>query len=625
MARSKHYLAATGLGTWPRHIITVDCSWTAAPSSATEGAQEETLAEYYASRIERDGERNRIVDASTGATTAAWWYWLRRQMESVGDITIIGYQCARQWALLGVWHEIDTGGVELRLDGDRRARRERDDVRTVRSDMRDALAPLSTGHMRRLSSRRVGMVVAQDPPDILRGYLSGTEAQVTWIDLRNHGIEMPRDVVRGDDGRVWIATAVQHMRAVADRYGLGSLKLTVGAQAMHAWRASYHHPRVYVHDHEAALLLESQAYYGGRCECYHIGALSQRVTLLDYRSMYPSICVDQRLPVRLVRHIDAPSESQWRAIAARGECIARVDVVTDEPAYPVTRDGITIYPVGEYTTSLCGPELLDALRRHRIRRCHEVSVYETEYCLRDYARAIYGMRCDAEGAGDDVVSSWAKGLLVCLPGKLGQLARGWEMVDDDVAPTRWGEWYGQDDHGEIARYRSVGGVVQVERTYGPADDACPAIAAWVTSCGRVKLLGAIRTAGWDHVYYCDTDSVMVDWVGLTRLQQSRMVADRVLGALGIKQSADNVMICAPKHYRINDRIVAAGIRRGVSEDAGDGVHYWHTPHPDGQIASGAMPTASRRLIRYDAASRYRHGVVADDGTVTPHRLSMGDM
>jgi hypothetical protein len=105
-------------------------------------------------------------------------------------------------------------------------------------------------------------------------------------------------------------------------------------------------------------------------------------------------------------------------------------------------------------------------------------------------------------------------MLNCLPGKLGQVGRSW--VDAPPRPDEgpYATWYAPGPDGHPVRHRSLAWHVQREEVTGETEESIPAMAAWITSAGRMRLLEAIRAAGWAETYYCDTDAVMVSNIGL---------------------------------------------------------------------------------------------------------------
>jgi hypothetical protein len=112
----------------------------------------------------------------------------------------------------------------------------------------------------------------------------------------------------------------------------------------------------------------------------------------------------------------------------------------------------------------------------------------------------------------------------------------------------------------LARWRALAWRCYREHIGGYTPDACPAIAAWISSHGRLRLLEAIRCAGWSQVLYCDTDSVMVTEGGARRLEEGGLIREGEWGALYLKTVCADLELYGPKHYREGERVVCAGGR-----------------------------------------------------------------
>jgi hypothetical protein len=297
-----------------------------------------------------------------------------------------------------------------------------------------------------------------------------------------------------------------------------------------------------------------------------------------------------------------------------------VTIDTGEPAYPLRRNTDTIYPVGRFTTTLAGPELADALDHNRVKQLHWAAWYEMGRPLSSFCDTIYALRCRAEEEENKPLAAYSKRLLVTLPGKIGQRSKVWEESPKGDGDVLYGEWFGRSTTGFPTRYRSIAGYVQREVDMGFAPDSVPAMASFVTSAGRIRLLQAIRCAGWDHVYYCDTDSLFVDQAGRDRLELGGWIKPGVLGKLQVKSGPGPVEIRGIKYYVEDGRTVCAGMPRGIAEPVGDGLHEWQSMVPSQYIRKGLRPGTIRVLHQYKRTVQYTHGIVGSDGRVAPFYL-----
>jgi hypothetical protein len=596
--RYEHYMYRAKGGKWPTQVICVAVESTTEVIQGTRLARRETLTGWQAIVLRRQNGEYGVHRIGRGRTEEAFWQLARFATARPGVTWIFSHQCARCWALLGLWQGVERG-----------------DVQVTGSDYRSG----PHGH-RSTRLGREGYLVLEDPPLIARLRVRDCPGWIQWVDTRNYGVEIGSGVPCGTNQARELAEWFVDMARAAKTYSLGSLQATAGSQALHGFRTSYLKDTIYVHCQQQVLGLEERSYHGGRCEAYRLGACPVPVWHVDFRSLYPSICSNTDLPVRLRGYVDDPARDDQLRAAREGDCIADVTVQTDEPAYPYKRGDDVLFPVGRFRTTLCGPELVDAVSHARVVTWHALARYAMAPALAAYAATLYRPRCQAEVEVNTALGAYAKRLLVCLPGKLGQRERNWEWTGEESETEPYWSEYRQSADGSWTRYRSIAWHIQREVVDGFRADSVPAIASWITSAGRMRLLGAIRIAGWDQVYYCDTDSLFVSQAGMERLLAANWIQTSALGYLQIKEGPATLRIYGQKHYDMDGRLTCAGLPRGVLSDAGDGEHYWYTEAPAGALYHGHRPEAVSTLGTYARAEPYRHGVVGTDGIITPYRL-----
>lgn len=618
--RYRHYVRAAKRQLWPSAIVCVDCVGSLSQADQSAKRKTESLVSWHAVCLSRKGERYGVTRCVSGRERSDWWRVLAEQCASTRNTWLVSYRCSRVWALLGLWEELED---------------ERWTVTGTNSRMDTASGTTSAGGS-------MGYLVIEDTPNIARIKPVGAKHWCQWIDSRNHGVEVASERLAGPDTASWLAEQFRQLTSALVDYRLGALQVTTGSQAMHGWRTGYLSHGVYCHADEGAGNLERAGYFGGRCECFRIGAIAPAVHHLDYRSAYAAICERAPVPIRLVCRVHNPCEADATRALERGESIATVALETTEPAYPYRRgnrvtqlspdsaashaigasNGGTdiIYPVGRFYTTLCGPELTDAYRHNRIRKVIEYATYELAPALSAFASAVYSLRLQAERADNAGLANWAKRLLVALPGKFAQRQRRWVYAPEHSTDVFYGEWFGSDKDGCPCRYRAIAGQVYRDEIGGWGTESVPAIAGWVTSEARLKLLAAIRVAGWGDTYYCDTDSIMVSDSGLQRLVAHGDVRHGVLGYLYPKTDRSAVALYGAKHYVEDERTVCAGLPRGAVHSADGGSTYWRNVSPTDRIVKGMRPDAEQQKVSYNYHAPYRGGIVDTDGHVMPFVL-----
>ncbi len=596
--RYPHFMRQTTGGKWPAHVVCLDCVRRAHRITDTPAAEIYGLVSWHAIILAGGEDGYSVKAAASGTESSAFWEQLERKTSKRGDTWILSYCADDQFAMLAGWEALEDG--RLLIEG------------------ANHHAP---GPDRGINELRLSAsLIIESPPVLIRFSFAEGRAKLVWLDTLNYGASPDRNSDQGRHTAQWVSDWFVEYASLCREYKLGSLRPTVGAQAMHGFKCSYYDGGIFNHVHKEASRIEIAGYFGGRSEPYRIGLSESPVWHLDYRSLYPYICTYQGIPARLRSVVYAPGLSEIGSNRGSNGIIATVRIATDEPAYPVRRREEVIYPVGRFTTTLCGPELYDALDRNRVHSIEKAALYDSEPALANYAQAIYALRCAAENSRVSGIAGTAKLLCVCLPGKFGQRSFHWQSTPRFHDYRYYGQWDEIDATGQRTKWRSVAGIVQTDIDCGLAADSNLAIAAYITSAGRMELLKAIRIAGWRHVLYCDTDSVMVDRMGYDALCAVGMVKAGELGKLQVKAAGATCDIRGIKYYVENGKVVCAGLPAGRAEDTGDGRHYWYRASPVLGVMRGQRPTATAQRREYERDIECRHRTVMRDGSTAPIRL-----
>jgi len=289
---------------------------------------------------------------------------------------------------------------------------------------------------------------------------------------------------------------------------LGSFSMTIPSQAMRAFRHRFMRTKVYIHSHEEVQRLEQDAYFGGRTECFQIGKVQNGpFATLDVNSMYPSLMASEAVPVQLVDFLDHP-DLEWLKDALREHCVvARCDLVTDQPIYPVRYNQRVCFPVGRFSAVLCTEGLRTALARGHLLRLAKAAAYRKAVLFRHYVNALYPLKKAYSGQGQEVWSYLCKLLLNGLYGKWAQRRPILESEDvEDPSGYRREEVLDLVTGKTFIEYQLMNRLVSIQE-----DEIAPnsfvAIAAHITEGARMRLWSLIETAGPERVLYCDTDSL----------------------------------------------------------------------------------------------------------------------
>lgn len=406
---------------------------------------------------------------------------------------------------------------------------------------------------------------------------------------------------------------------------LGSFALTIAGQSMRAYRTRFlKDDTIYIHKDKKSLILEREAYAGGRNEAWRIGQINDHIYYLDVNSMYPSVMKYQKFPVKLITHRSRGKlrELQQFIIDKGYLAIAKVKLKAKDPIY-FKKAGKLIFPIGEFVTTLSTPELIRAIADESIETVYKYNLYEGDYIFRDYVDYFYNKRLEAKANKDDVRTLLFKLFLNSLYGKFGQKSVNWERIDDADPEIVRTETIYNAATGKRITYKIFGGgrFIKVEKPDGENEsyNSFPAIAAHVTAYARMMLWKYIETAGADNVYYMDTDSLFVNRAGYENLLAAGFIDDKKLGLLKVEEEADEMYINGCKDYIFNDHHKIKGISKSsVKIDDSKYIStIWRGLSKF--IKSGDLSHYKNEMIIKTLSRQYDKGIIDLDGTVTPYR------
>lgn len=346
--------------------------------------------------------------------------------------------------------------------------------------------------------------------------------------------------------------------------GLGNYAYTLAGQAFNAYRHKFMPCKIYLHRENQPEDLEKEAYFGGRCECFYIGRIKRHRTYkLDINSMYPGVMKDNHYPVRFKYCIDKPTVLRLGILIKKYCAVAKVDIHTDKPAYPIKQDGKLIFPVGEFTTALCTPELAYAMEHKHIIKVHRLALYDKAVIFRQFVSTLYDLRKKYKEEGNNIYQHIVKILLNALYGKFAQKKRESETeIEEDLLLVK-SEYIFDMETQENSRSVTFGGTKKVTTTIEkPARDALTAISAHVTSYGRVKMQKVIDKLPKGSYYYCDTDSLFVNSKAKKILKDE--LSDSELGMWKVEEVTNSLDIRGLKDYTFGQKTKRKGISRSAS-------------------------------------------------------------
>ena len=390
---------------------------------------------------------------------------------------------------------------------------------------------------------------------------------------------------------------------------------TRGSTAMAAFLLRHYTTKIYIHNNAQAIKLERDSYKGGRVECFFLGELNDgNYYLLDVNSLYPFVMRNEPYPVRYKKITHGVKPRTLRKYLKTDGVVGQVLIETDEPAYAVRRDR-TLFPVGCFWTTLTTPELKYAAARGHIKDVRDVVVYDQDSIFESYVDKFYALRQEFKSAGVAEYEELCKKMLNSLYGKFGQKGEEWKKIGDCPDEPDREELVFNMNGRRVTKLRYLLGQVFLMTGVGESFDSFPAIAAHVTAYGRLYLWRLMQQAGRGNYFYCDTDSLIVNEVGLCRL--TNMTSNTSLGGLKVERSGLSVVLRGLKDYSFGTKCVTKGVRKNAVQ-VSDGV-YTQEKWPSfrgllrsGQPESYVVETVTKHLTR-----NYTKGVVTAGGAVVP--------
>lgn len=409
-----------------------------------------------------------------------------------------------------------------------------------------------------------------------------------------------------------------YRRFVLD-HDLGNFALTIPSQALNAFRHRFMSHKILIHDNETALKLERQAYHGGRTQPFRIGKYQgDTFYQLDINSMYPYVMKEYSYPTELRYMLYDPPLEEVDQLLLNHCVIAETYVNTDDDIYIYDLKGRNVYPTGSFYTTLTTEELRYAMSRGQVDHFGLVAVYKCAPIFADFVDYFYSLRLYYKAQRNRSFEMICKLILNSLYGKFGQKGIKQERIGDcDLDDFR------VEHHIDAQTKRSyyiylIGGNVLRYEEVDESPNSFPAIAAHVTANARLYLYRLMMEAGKDHIYYCDTDSLIVDSVGYDRLKW--YLDDTELGRLKIEAVGDSLILNAPKDYRLGNKVRMKGIRSDAVrvDDATFIQDQW--PSLRGMIRRNETDRYIIKKITKRLHRKVNYGVLLDDGRIRPYRI-----
>jgi len=400
---------------------------------------------------------------------------------------------------------------------------------------------------------------------------------------------------------------------------LGSFQPTIASQAFAAFRHRFMKHKIYIHNSQKVIDFERESYHGARVECFYIGKTpKQKYYLLDVNSMYSYVMLKNEYPVRYISFDKNVSFFLLKRWLNKFSVIARVLLKTTKPIFPTKINSKLCFPIGSFESVLTTNELKCALNKGYIKKILQACVYERAGIFKPYIDYFYKKKIEQKMIGNSTYYYLSKLFLNSLYGKFGQKNDVWVQIDLDTELENgyYEEWDIEEQ--VLRKFRVVEGVVEESKGEREAYNSFPAIASEVTANARLYLWELIERANIKNVYYCDTDSLIVNETGFFNLYP--LIDNNKLGYLKIEKISDDLEIFAPKYYRLGDRLKIKGISKSAKKLKDFTYEQWQFMSVKGALRKDSINRQLMIKIKKSLKRDYQKGRLLKSGRVLPYHL-----
>lgn len=486
-------------------------------------------------------------------------------------------------------------------------------------------------------------VVLECPPVIIPCRIPSTNGRVVFIDTMNWfrcpladigrdmglaKLDMPAldapfsawlEYCQRDTEIVFLAF-VRLMQFVREQ-DCGMFRYTAPSQAFAAFRHRHKKHKILLHDNAEVKAIERAGYFGGRTECFRIGKIDGTVWHVDVSSLFPSVMLTGQFPTKLTQYDIRKEYGSVPPDLPLSQCVCECELSTESSVFPMRTKASTIYPSGQFRTTLCGPELQFAAYMGYIAGIRSWAIYDCSQIFASYVSHFWGLRQRYKAEGNATYDTLCKLFLNSLYGKFGQMAPRWQHCPDKEPLGACCKWFSLNEiTGERAEYRSFGWRVEKRVSRAELQSSFPAISAFVTSYARLLMNFYRKCACDSEVLYQGVDSLIVTDEGYRNLLDTECIQEGQLGKLRLLGRYTDCEIMGCSDYRLGGQEITAG-KPSKSEQVADGVYAFRRLRAidrlfDGSV-SDVIPEQTGRWSRY---GEYTKGRIDHTGRWHPHVL-----
>lgn len=389
--------------------------------------------------------------------------------------------------------------------------------------------------------------------------------------------------------------------------------------------------------------LERSAIFGGRRDATRWGDVAGGpFVTLDFEDAYPTLAANVRLPARRLQPFDQLDVDDQALSGGAIQVLANVEVECTEPRYPLRWGKAVWYPVGRFRTVLASPEIQEARDRGELRAIGAGFRYWCDGHLAGWARWVldlaHGRIESAPAVAALPAKRWGRSVLGRFAQRIGDVEQWGPSQSVGWHAEQLG-WPAEGCGGQLVDLAGVRWLVKQDQE---ADDAFPAVLAWVESYTRVllnRMLDQLRPGAWIS---CNTDGAVIDLPAATHgLSKPRNRPRSIEGLLGLagalcdqlapstwplvprpKDSYANLWLAGPATLLLDGRPAMSGIATGAKPTADGklGAHVW--PGLQWQMEHGDRRGFVRPLATYTVPTVTVHRFALNGGWTEPARAGV---
>lgn len=272
-----------------------------------------------------------------------------------------------------------------------------------------------------------------------------------------------------------------------------------------------------------------RSYFGGRTEIFKPLFQDNRKVLFHYdiNSLYPSVMRDNDFIGNVKGLVNKFHENELGIYKLEVECPKNLHI----PLLGINHNGKYIFPVGKFSGYFCSPEINKAISLGYKIKVKSGYIFENKgKMFQPFVDHFYNLRIKTSDAVEKIIY---KDILNHLYGRLGINQVREQISFYPEAGTKILSEIKIEDY--VIRLYSKEKTI---RCY-----SAPAISSFVTSYARLRLYYYFELAGFDNIYYTDTDSLFTT----TKLENSTN-----LGEMKLESELHSACFLLPKTYSTID-------------------------------------------------------------------------